>query len=94
MLDDSAILIPEGSFDSAENFLKKMQDRLLEAMNHNEWLVTFSIGAVRFHAPPDSVLVRQADCRMYEVKATGKNSIRHELAGTSVKRLQSQSPQP
>ena len=89
--DEFAILIPEGGYDSAENFLKKMQDRLLEAMGQNEWRVTFSIGAVSFDTPPDSVdeVVRQADSRMYAVKRTGKNSIKHEPAEASVKRLQS-----
>jgi diguanylate cyclase (GGDEF)-like protein len=92
--DEFAILIPEGGFDSAESFLKKMRDRLLEAMGQNEWRVTFSIGAVSFDTPPDSVdeLVRQADSRMYAVKAAGKNSIRHERVETSVNLLQSLLP--
>jgi diguanylate cyclase (GGDEF)-like protein len=85
--DEFAVLMPEGGFDSAELFLRKIQDRLLEAMNEHEWSVTFSIGAVTFQTVPDSVdeLLRQADTMMYAVKRSGKNKVRHECAGVGVR---------
>jgi len=44
------------------------------------WPVTFSIGAVTFLTPPESVpeMIHRADEIMYSVKQSGKNRLRQE----------------
>jgi diguanylate cyclase (GGDEF)-like protein len=84
--DEFAVLIPEGGFDSSELFMTRLQHRLLESMKEHEWRVTFSIGAITFDTPPDSVdaLLRQAEGLMYAAKRSGKNRMNHEHAGILV----------
>ena len=45
--------------------------------------VTFSIGAVTFARPPETIdeVIAQADDLMYAVKQEGKNGIRHQAVG-------------
>jgi PleD family two-component response regulator len=49
-------------------------------MQRNHWPVTFSIGAVTFRTPPESVheMIQRADEIMYSVKESGKNRLRQE----------------
>ena len=50
-------------------------------MQENSWPVTFSIGAVTFENPPDSVdqLIIAADRQMYNAKKNGKNRIHYKV---------------
>lgn len=81
--DEFAILMPETDYEAADHALHRLQRVLLAKMQKNRRPVTFSMGAVTFSAPPQSVqdLLSTADRAMYLAKKSGKNSIRHENAG-------------
>ncbi|MBI5879868.1 MAG: diguanylate cyclase [Chloroflexi bacterium] len=76
--DEFAILLPETGVDAAAFVLAKLRGELLRLMEQRSWQITFSIGLMTFISPPESVneMVRLADALMYEVKKSGKNSIR------------------
>jgi diguanylate cyclase (GGDEF)-like protein len=78
--DEFVILLSETDYASADGYLRKVQRKLRDAMGDCKWDVTFSIGAVTFVHPPDSVeaMVKTADNLMYSAKHNGKNQIRHE----------------
>jgi diguanylate cyclase (GGDEF)-like protein len=81
--DEFAVLLPETDAIGSEQVLKKLRLKLLAATRERGWDVTFSIGAVTFLDPPDSVdvLVRLADETMYSVKARGKDNVSVCLMG-------------
>ena len=66
--------------DAANKLLTKLLDMLIKNMQRNSWPVTFSIGAVTFRTPPESVheMIQRADEIMYSVKESGKNRLRQE----------------
>lgn len=81
--DEFILFLPEANEQSARATFTKVRASLLEAMKHNHWSVTFSIGAVTFRPVPIGLddVIRQVDGLMYEVKANGKNNIRFGSAG-------------
>jgi diguanylate cyclase (GGDEF)-like protein len=81
--DEFVILLPETTGESARATLDKIHCKLQETMSDNSWPVTFSIGAVSYMHPPESVeeAVRSADSLMYNVKRRGKNSLLHMTSG-------------
>jgi diguanylate cyclase (GGDEF)-like protein len=72
--DEFALLLPESDAEQAETIVNKLLSLLDEGMQREGWEVTFSIGAVTFAAPPDSIdaAVAMADACMYRAKARGK----------------------
>jgi GGDEF domain-containing protein len=46
-------------------------------MEHRQWPITCSIGAVTYHSPPETIdqMLQEADRVMYSVKQTTKNQI-------------------
>jgi diguanylate cyclase (GGDEF)-like protein len=81
--DEFAIILPNTRKDAAGRVLSKVLRALDEAMLRGEYPVTFSIGAVTFLNPPESLqeMIRQADRVMYSIKSTGKNRLEQkELA--------------
>jgi diguanylate cyclase (GGDEF)-like protein len=78
--DEFVMLLPETTGDSARATLGKIHRQLQKAMSINSWPVTFSIGAVSYLHPPESVeeAVRAADALMYSVKRNGKNNLLHQ----------------
>jgi diguanylate cyclase (GGDEF)-like protein len=82
--DEFAILLPRTSYESAEVVLHRVQRLLLESMNQKGFSVTFSIGAITFSEPPDSVsdMIEKADNLMYFAEKQGKNLLQHELSIT------------
>jgi diguanylate cyclase (GGDEF)-like protein len=78
--DEFALLLPNTSTDAARKLLDKLLKVLTRSMRQNRWPVTFSIGAVTFIAPPESVdqMVKRADEIMYSVKQSGKDRLRQE----------------
>jgi diguanylate cyclase (GGDEF)-like protein len=75
--DEFAILLPEADTNVAQTAISKMQHGLINEMQINHWLVTFSIGVLTFTIPPVSVdeAINIADKLMYSVKNSGKNNI-------------------
>lgn len=81
--DEFAIILPNTRKDAAGHVLSKVLRALDEAMLQGEYPVTFSIGAVTFLTPPESLqeMIQQADKVMYSIKSTGKNRLEQkELA--------------
>jgi diguanylate cyclase (GGDEF)-like protein len=72
--DEFALLLPETDAERAETIVNKLLSLLEETVQREGWPVTFSIGAVTFVAPPDSIdaAVAMADACMYRAKAHGK----------------------
>ncbi len=79
--DEFAILLPHTGYEDAKIVLDRFHTILLESMRNQGWPVTFSIGAITFIRPPNSVveMIEKADALMYRAKKTGKNSLKHEL---------------
>ncbi len=82
--DEFAILLPRTSYESAEVVLYRVQRVLVASMKQQGFSVTFSIGAITFSDPPDSVteMIERADNLMYFAKKKGKNLLQHELVVT------------
>lgn len=81
--DDFAILLSETGYEPAKIVLNRVQTKLSEAITSHDWNVTFSIGAVTFIKPPNSVeeMIERADNLMYFIKHNGKNMLKHERFG-------------
>ena len=81
--DEFAILLPETGPEPAEVITHKIQKVNLDAMEKNEWPVTFSIGVVTFVSPPSTVdeMLKISDGVMYTAKKDGKNAIKYEMFG-------------
>jgi diguanylate cyclase (GGDEF)-like protein len=79
--DEFALLLSETNPENVLRVLSKLQAALLEAMNENDWGVTFSIGAVTFNDPLATAeeMIAKADELMYSVKLSGKNRIEHSV---------------
>ena len=77
--DEFAVLFPALEEIQALPVLDKVQAELLNAMQEQQWPVTFSIGAVTFTSLMDSSrdMIKLVDDIMYEVKKSSKNNIRH-----------------
>jgi len=78
--DEFIILLPETTNQSASVVIEKLRKKLLDAMQRNQWYVTFSFGVVTYTDPPQSVdtMIQEADELMYAAKRAGKNSIKYE----------------
>jgi len=81
--DEFVMLFPETGHPNGTQVLEKVWGLLNEAMEENDWAVTFSLGGATFVTPPDSVdeVLRKADDLMYEAKRAGKNQMRMETFG-------------
>ena len=77
--DEFVILLPGSGHEPAQIVANRVQRQLREAMETHKWSVTFSIGAVTFINPPNSVdaMIQRADHLMYLVKNNGKNQLKH-----------------
>ena len=77
--DEFAGLFPETDFQAAEKIIHNLMLILTEAMTSRQWPITFSIGAVTFVQPLDSVreMIKKVDDLMYRVKKSGKNNVVH-----------------
>ena len=77
--DEFALLLPGIGYETAHTVIARVQQQLVDQMDENKWPATFSIGAITFLNPPDSVdeIVEKADYLMYCIKNEGKNRIEH-----------------
>lgn len=78
--DEFALLLTNTDREAAGKLFEKLMNMLAKTMRQKNWPVTFSVGAVTFLNPPDSVdeMVERADEVMYSVKQSGKNRIQQE----------------
>lgn len=81
--DEFAILLPETDEKSGDKALHKLHAILQNRMDEHGWPVTFSIGAVTFLSPPDTLdqMVSEADRLMYSAKRSGKNRVQQSVVG-------------
>lgn len=83
--DEFVLLFPETDRDACEIVLSKILDQLKEAMNQNQWEITFSIGMTTYRIPPETVdeMIENADRLMYAAKQKGKNTMVQEVLDKS-----------
>lgn len=86
--DEFALLFPETQPEAAQIVTRRIHKSLVDAMQKNEWPVTFSIGLVTYNQPPNSVgeLMKKVDVLLFAAKESGKNMIKHEIADSPVPR--------
>lgn len=79
--NEFSIILPGIGYELANSVICRLRNQLVESMD-NQWSVTFSIAAVTFVNPPNSIdeMLHQADHLMYVVKNNGKNCIKHKTA--------------
>jgi len=83
--DEFVLLTQNDKADSPGGLMNRLRDDLLHAMKAQGWPITFSIGVLTFHVPPQSLkdIVKMVDDLMYKVKRNGKDGItfyRYEAA--------------
>jgi diguanylate cyclase (GGDEF)-like protein len=79
--DEFAILFPETGDEPVSVIMSKIRMGLSEKMKEKGWPVTASIGLVTYLKPPESFdeMIRKVDEVMYQVKKSGKNSVKLEI---------------
>jgi len=84
--DEFGLLWVDTDGPTAEALTERLRTALQGAMAGYGWIVTFSIGAATFLAPPASVddMLVHADQLMYEAKRSGKDAARFEVIGTQL----------
>lgn len=77
--DEFAVLLPETDEQQARFVIEKLQKNLLAEMDEQNWAVTFSIGVITYIDAPETVdkAIKLADELMYDVKKSGKNSVKY-----------------
>lgn len=77
--DEFAVLLPETDEKQARFVIEKLQKNLLTEMEKQSWAVTFSIGVITYIDAPETVdkAIKLADELMYDVKNSGKNSVKY-----------------
>jgi len=75
--DEFAVMLPGMDARGASQATQILQSRLLSAMEHRGWPITFSIGLATFATAPDSAdeMIKRADMLMYQMKSEGKGGI-------------------
>jgi diguanylate cyclase (GGDEF)-like protein len=75
--DEFALLLPDTGEEAGLQVLTRIHAALLKAMETGGHPVTFSVGAVTYPDPPESVddMLHQADTLMYSVKTQTKNRV-------------------
>jgi diguanylate cyclase (GGDEF)-like protein len=78
--DEFAMIFPDTDVDDTPVLLAKLRASLNAEMMKHRWPITFSIGAITCRTPVSpEALVHAADKLMYEVKAAGRDAVRHRL---------------
>ena len=81
--DEFAMLFPETQPDPAKIVIRRIQQNLQDAVQKNEWPITFSIGVATFMQPPDTaeLILKKLQELIAVAKKEGKNTVRHEIIG-------------
>ncbi len=87
--DEFALLLPQTSFEQAQNALPRVWQELAEIIKNHGWKIGFSIGAVTFVVIPDRVdtLIDYADKLMYTIKKNGKNRLEYAVFDNSQQKV-------
>ncbi len=87
--DEFVLLFTETGAEEALIIMEKLRELLTRTMESNRWDVTFSIGVTTYLIPPSSVdeMLANPDRLMYQVKQSGKNSLKHEVVSHSGSRI-------
>jgi diguanylate cyclase (GGDEF)-like protein len=77
--DEFAILLPEAGEAEAGSIGKRLHELLSIELKGNGWPITLSMGVVTCMTAPLEIvqLMKEVDTLMYEVKRSGKSSVRH-----------------
>ena len=77
--DEFMLLLPESEYSAAAIIVKRLHKHLEKTMIDNDWLVTFSIGALSCDQFPEIAddIIRSVDALMIEAKKSGENIIKH-----------------
>ena len=80
-----AILMPETKNEDATHIIYKVQELLLDMVEHNGWPVTFSTGIITCNGPIYTIdmLIKKAEDLMNAAKETGKNMVKSKLLDLS-----------
>ncbi|OQA33740.1 MAG: Diguanylate cyclase DosC [Betaproteobacteria bacterium ADurb.Bin341] len=75
--DEFALILTGMGYGPAAHYVEELRQRLLHAMQQEDWPVTFSIGVASYRRAPDDFerLLARADALMYEVKNSGRDDI-------------------
>ena len=78
--DEFAVLLTETDQQQVRVVTDKIREMLLAEMKKEKWAVTFSIGVLTCLKPPKTAeeVVKVVDELMYEVKNSGKNSVKFQ----------------
>ena len=79
--DEFAVMLPGLDAHGASQATQILQSRLLSAMEHRGWPITFSIGLATFTTVLDSAdeMIKRADTLMYQMKRAGKGGISEQV---------------
>lgn len=77
--DEFVVLLPNTAQEGAAYTAEKIREHLSEAMEANQWSVTFSMGVATFSTHPLNLdeMLGQADRLMYAVKNEGGDGVRY-----------------
>lgn len=87
--DEFALILPQTHAQDAQTVLPRVQQQLMQIVQHHGWPISFSIGVVTYVKLPPTVkeVIDRADGLMYDVKLHGKNRIKYEVSGGAMKAL-------
>lgn len=79
--DEFAALLPETDSTRARLFLPRVQEQIAEMIKEKGYAITFSLGAVTFMHPPESVdtMLRVGEGVMCQAKQAGQNEIHYRV---------------
>ncbi|MCM1982395.1 GGDEF domain-containing protein [Lyngbya confervoides] len=82
--DEFIVLLMNTDAARAEVVVPRIQASLLQAMQLQNWTITFSIGVMSYLTLDDSIetLLQRSDALMYAVKRNGKNAILYAVQQT------------
>ena len=80
-----AILMPETKNEDATHIIYKVQELLLDMVEHNGWPVTFSTGIITCNGSIYTIdmLIKKAEDLMNAAKETGKNMVKSKILDLS-----------
>lgn len=91
--DEFCLLLTETDLEKSLIVYHKIERKIMEAMQQNNWPVTLSAGIVSFIDQPESVheMIKITDAVMYDIKHSGKNNVGTKIFGSPLPRQAAQS---